>query len=382
MTGIICADIYNQRWASKKIFMLLKTSLNRVHRDLNARMVDFGGWDMPVIYTNQIAEHKAVREAAGLFDVSHMGELMIEGPDATKLVQKIFARDVSEMVDGQILLGVMCNENGGIIDDLTVYKFNDQGYLLVINAGTIQKDLDFCKKHAEGLDVEVKDYSAETSKIDIQGPKSEMILQKLTDQDLSEIKYFYFKEIEVAGMKMIVSRSGYTGEDGFEIYMSNNKAEKVWNALLEMGAQDGLIPCGLGSRDTLRTECGMMLNGHDIDPQHTPFEAVYGWTVSLNKDFVGKEALQKQKEEGVKRKLVGFEVLGRGIAREHYKIFHKGQEVGEVTSGTPAPTLGKNIGLGYVPFELREPGTELEIEVRGRMVEAKVVKMPFYKRNR
>lgn len=363
--------------------MLKTTALNQAHKDLGARMVDFGGWDMPVMYTNQIEEHNAVRNAAGMFDVSHMGEIMVEGSGALPLLQKLSSRDISKMKDGRVTLGVFCTETGGIIDDLTIYKYNDEKYLLVVNAGTAASDYAWVVQHMpEFEDVRAADLSDKMSKIDIQGPKAQEILQQLTEDDLSEIKRYRFKEIAIDGVTMVVSRSGYTGEDGFELYLMNQEAEQIWNKLLEVGKPLGLLPCGLGSRDTLRTECGMMLYGHDIDREHTPIEAVYEWAVSFDKEFIGKEALLKQKEEGLKRKLVGFEMVGRGIAREHYGIVVDGREVGEVTSGVPSPTLGKNIGLGYIEYGLHEPGQRIEIQVRKNLVEAVVVELPFYKREK
>lgn len=356
------------------------TALNGAHKKLGARMVDFGGWDMPVIYTNQIEEHEAVRNAAGLFDVSHMGEIMITGPDAFDLVQKVMSRDISKMEDGRVSLAVMCTPEGGIIDDLTIYKFNDEKYYLVVNAGTAVGDYEWCVQHGEGMDVQVENQSDDTTKIDIQGPNAQEILQKLTDVDLNEIKRYWFKEIAIDGLEMIVSRSGYTGEDGFELYLPNEHAERIWDALLEAGQAEGIKPCGLGSRDTLRTECGMMLYGHDIDREHTPIEGVYGWVVSYDKDFIGKEAIVKQKEEGIPNKLIGFEMLERGIAREHYEIYLNGEKIGEVTSGTPSPTLKKNIGMGYVKREFGKADTEIDIKVRDNFVKAKIVKLPFYKK--
>ena len=380
--GIFSVEAYNRLWlrAHDDLVMLKKTALNEVHRALGARMVDFGGWDMPVIYTNQIDEHHAIRKNVGLFDVSHMGEILIKGPDAMQLVQKLVTKNIAKMEDGRVSLGVFCDENGGIIDDLTVYKMSDDKFYLVVNAGTAAGDWEWCLKHGEGMDVEVLNVSDGVSKIDIQGPNAHKVLQKLVKEDLNEIKRYWFKVWEVDGEGMCISRTGYTGEDGFELYMENEKAEKIWNALMEAGKDEGIIACGLGARDTLRTECGMMLYGHDIDRQHTPLEAVYGWAVSFDKDFVGKEALMRQKEEGLKQKLVGLEIIDRGIAREHYGIFKDGQQIGEVTSGTPSPTLEKNIAMGYVPFAMREPGTEVEIEVRNKFIKAKVVKLPFYKK--
>lgn len=360
--------------------MLKKTSLNAVHHDMGARMVDFGGWDMPVMYSNQMEEHHAVRKAAGLFDVSHMGEILIEGPQSFDLVQKLVSRDIKDMAPGRVSLGVMCTEEGGIIDDLTIYKFNDQKYLLVVNAGTTDGDLQWCEQWGQGMDLTITNISEDITKLDLQGPKAEQILQALTVTDLKSIKRYHFKVIQVDNVEMIISRSGYTGEDGFELYFPNEHAEHIWKKLLEGGAPHGLIACGLGSRDTLRTECGMMLYGHDIDTQHTPLEAVYGWAVSLDKDFIGRDALLRQKREGLKRKLVGFEMVDRGIAREHYAVFHDGQQVGEVTSGTPSPTLGKNIGMAYVPSELAKPGTTLQIQVRDNLINAVVTTLPFYKK--
>ncbi len=361
--------------------MLKKTALNERHRAMGARMVDFGGFDMPVIYTNQIEEHHAVRKKVGLFDVSHMGEISIIGKDAFGLIQKIVSRDISEMKDGQIKLAVMCNEDGGIIDDLMVCKFSTEKYWLVVNAGTKETDFEWVKNHAQNLDVQVENISPSMSKLDLQGPMSEKILQKLTNADLSKIKRFRFKEIEIIGVKTLASRSGYTGEDGFELYFLNEYAEKIWQAILDQGNEDGILPCGLGSRDTLRTECAMMLYGHDINSKRTPLESVYSWAVSFDKDFIGKESLEKQKQEGVKEKLIGFEMLDRAIAREHYHIFKNGQQIGEVTSGAPSPTLGKNIGMAYVATKYANEDEEIEIQVRNNMIKAKIVKMPFYKKN-
>lgn len=359
--------------------MLKKTALNQTHRDLGARMVDFGGWDMPVMYSNQIEEHHAVRKQAGIFDVSHMGMVVVTGKDCLELLQKLASRDIGKMKSGRVTLGVFCNEKGGIIDDLTIYKYSDEKYMLVINAGTATKDYEWILKHAEDMDAQVENISDDIAKLDIQGPNAEQILQKITDSDLKEIKRYAFAEIAIDGVEMTVSRSGYTGENGFELYMQNQYAKQIWDKLMEAGKEDGLIPCGLGARDTLRIECGMMLYGHDINMETSPLEAVYGWAVSFKKDFVGKEALEKQKQEGFTRKLVGFEMIDRGIAREHYKIYKDGEEVGEVTSGAPSPSTGKNVGMGYIKFGLHEPDTEIEVEIRGKLVKAKVVELPFYK---
>ncbi|KKP36764.1 MAG: glycine cleavage system aminomethyltransferase T, aminomethyltransferase [Candidatus Peregrinibacteria bacterium GW2011_GWF2_33_10] len=362
--------------------MLLKTPLNEVHKKLGARMVDFGGWEMPVVYTNQIEEHHAVRKFAGIFDVSHMGEIMFTGKDAFNLIQKLVSRDISAMDNGKVMLCVLCNEQGGIIDDLTVYKFNEEKYMLVVNAGTQENDYQWMIQHKQNFDVEVKNVSFEITKLDLQGPNAQKILQKLTKEDLNEIKRYRFKEILIDNVEMIVSRSGYTGEDGFELYFLNQYAEQIWNKIMEIGKNDGLIPCGLGSRDTLRTECGMMLYGHDIDTNMTPFESVYGFAVSLNKNFIGKEVLEKQKNEGTKKKLVGFEMIDRGIARQHYSIFKNGEKIGEVTSGTPSPTLNKNIGMGYVRTEDAIVDSTIEIQIRDNFAKAKIVSLPFYVRTK
>lgn len=358
--------------------MLLKTPLNDVHKKLGARMVDFGGWEMPVVYTNQIEEHHAVRKAAGIFDVSHMGEIMVTGNQAFDLVQHLVSKDIAHMNPGQVILAVLCDEKGGIIDDLTVYKYDDKKYMLVVNAETTPGDFAWIAQHAEGLDSRVENMSEQITKIDLQGPHAQKILQKLTAADLNAIGRYQFKEIGIDGVVMTVSRSGYTGEDGFELYFQNAEAEHIWNKLIEVGAPEGLQSCGLGARDTLRTECGMMLYGHDIDRDHTPFEAVYGWAVSDNKNFIGKESLMEQKKEGIKRKLVGFEMIERGIARPHYPVYYGNEEVGVVTSGTPSPTLQKNIGLAYIRRALAQPETELQIKIRDNLVKAKIVKLPFY----
>jgi len=343
-------------------------------------MVDFGGWDMPVIYTNQIEEHHAVRNSAGLFDVSHMGEIMVTGKNAFDVVQKVVTKDISKMSNGKVILGIMCNEQGGILDDLTVYKYADEKYMLVVNAGTATGDYEWIRKYSkEFIDVQIENQSNDITKIDIQGPKAQSILQQLTDTNLEEIRWYWFKELDVNGALMTVSRTGYTGEDGFELYMLNEYAQQIWDKLLVIGKEDGLIACGLGSRDTLRTECGMMLYGHDIDTKHTPFEGVYSFAVSMEKDFIGRAALAEQQAQGIQKKLVGFEMLDRGIAREHYPIYFEGEEVGEVTSGTPSPTLEKNIGMGYIDYDLSAQNIEIDIKVRDRFVKAKIVKMPFYK---
>ncbi len=360
-----------------------KTPLYEWHKSAGAQVIDFGGWDMSVYYSTPIEEHKIVRSSAGLFDVSHMGEIWIEGKDALEVVQRAVSRDISKTPVGKMDLCVMCNEQGGIIDDLTVYKFSNKKILLVVNAGTVKKDFAQLETIAGKMKAEARlsDKTTETGKIDIQGLKAEEILQKATGIKLGEIKFYHFCEGKVDGKEAIVSRSGYTGEDGFEIYCKWNETREIWEKLLELGAEAGIVPCGLGARDTLRLECGYMLYGNDIDEEHTPLEGVYGWVVDFDKkDFVGREALAKQKQEGVSRKLVGFEMKERGIARHGYRVFGKGKETGAVTSGSFSPTLEKNIGMAYVGKEFKEIGTEIEVEIREQKVKAEVVKIPFYKR--
>lgn len=365
--------------------MALKTPMYNAHLDLHATIVDFGGWDMPVYYTNVIDEHSTTREKVALFDTSHMGEFEFKGKDALKLLQHVVARDLSKEVVGQMMLSVLCTEKGGIVDDCTVYKFSDEHYFMVVNAGTMPGDwkwIENAKNDLKLKDVQMKNISNETAKLDLQGPKAEEILQSMVDYDLKKIKYYYFAEMKVAGIPSIVSRSGYTGEDGFEIYFPWEKGVELWNKIMQEGAKFGIKAAGLGARDTLRLEAGYMLYGNDIDLEHSPLEAVYGWAVSLDKEnFIGKAALVKQKEQGMKRKLRGFEMVERGIARHGYKVFKGGKEIGIVTSGSLATTLKKNIGMAYVSIENAEIGNEIEIQIRDKLYKAKIVKMPFYKRD-
>ncbi len=360
-----------------------KTPLYEWHKSAGAQVIDFGGWDMPVYYSTPIEEHECIRSSVGLFDVSHMGEIWIEGKDALAVVQKAVSRDISKTAVGKMDLCVMCNEQGGIMDDLTVYKFSEEKMLLVVNAGTAGKDFAQLEGIAKGTGANVKlsNKTMETGKIDVQGQKAEEVLQKLTKIELGKIGFYRFKEGKVNDKEAIVSRSGYTGEDGFEIYCLWKDTQEIWERLIEAGAEAGIKPCGLGARDMLRLESGYMLYGNDIDEEHTPYEGVYGWVVDLNKeDFVGRESLAGQREKGISKKLVGFEMKERGIARHGYKIFRGKEEIGEVTSGSFSPTLGKNIGMAYVGNEFKEIGTEIEVEIREQRVKAEVVKMPFYKR--
>jgi len=361
---------------------LKQTPLNAVHRQLGAKMVPFGGWDMPVQYRGILDEHKAVRGAAGIFDVSHMGEVEFRGPAALEAVQRLTSNDASRLQVGQVQYSALTTEAGTFVDDLTVYKFADDHYMVTVNASNIDKDVAWMQDHTRG-NVEVRNLSDATALVAVQGPKALEILQKLTPLNLSGIKYYWFTQGKVQGQDAVVSRTGYTGEDGFEVYLPPQHAAALWNALLEAGTPLGLLPCGLGARDTLRLEAKMALYGNDIDDRHTVLEADLGWILKLEKgDFIGKAALAKQKTQGVARKLVGFEMTGRGIARSHYAIVKGGKPIGEVTSGGPAPWLNKNIGLGYVAAEHSAVGTEFEILVRDNPVPARVVPTPFYKRKR
>ncbi len=364
-----------------------RTPLNAAHRSMGGRMVDFGGWDMPVQYpAGTVEEHLRTRSHSGLFDVSHMGEIDVRGPDAIAFVNSITSNDVTKLIDGQAQYSALTTPEGTVIDDLLVYRFAADHLFLVVNAGTTEKDWDWITSHKRDEGVELKNVSADYCQIALQGPDALEILQKLTELNLSEIKYYHFTEGQVDGVPAIVSRTGYTGEDGFEVYAAADKAEQLWNKILEAGnhgSDEGVIPCGLAARNTLRLEAAMALYGHEIDEHTTLLEANLGWITKLNKgDFIGRESLAKQKEEGIKKKLVGFEVTERGIARDEQEILINGERVGKVTSGSPAPYLKKNIGLGYVPVQFANEGQEIQIDVRGRLISAQIVKTPFYKRAR
>ncbi|HET6461250.1 MAG TPA: glycine cleavage system aminomethyltransferase GcvT [Syntrophales bacterium] len=362
-----------------------KTPLYDRHVALGAKIIDFGGWAMPVQYTNVIEEHNATRTKAGLFDICHMGEIEVKGPQALELLQWLLSRDIKGQAIGQIKLSVLTNEKGGIIDDVTVYRLGDERYLVVTNAGTKDKDYSWVEmqRRVKGLsDVEVIDNSGQTGKIDLQGPLSQAIIQNLASDDLAPLTYYHAKDTKVMDIPALVSRSGYTGEDGFEIYTDSRRIGELWDKLLEIGAPFGLKPVGLGARDTLRLEAGMMLYGTDMDETITPLEVVYGWVTSLEKDFVGSSTLKKLKERGLSRKLVGFEMEERGIARHGYKVFKDGTEVGVVTSGTYAPTLQKAVGLAFVPMLYSRTGTDILIQIRDNRARARIVELPFYRRRK
>ena len=360
---------------------LKQTPLNAAHRAIGAKMVAFGGWDMPVQYEGILAEHRAVRSAAGLFDVSHMGEVEFRGPGALAALQRLTSNDVSRLQVGQIQYSALTTEAGTFVDDLTVYRLADDRYLTTLNASNIEKDVRWMREHAKGA--EIVDQSDETGLLAIQGPHALRILQGLTSLDLAAIPYYWCARGAVAGENVLLSRTGYTGEDGFEIYIPSQRVGALWDALWERGAPLGLLPCGLGARDTLRLEAKMALYGNDIGDRHTALEADLGWIVKLQKgEFIGRDALARQKAEGITRKLVGFKMIGRGIARSHYPLVKDGQPVGEVTSGAPSPWLGKNIGLGYVAMAHTAVGTQIDVLIRDQPVAARIVQTPFYKRTR
>jgi len=360
---------------------LRQTPLNAVHRAMGAKMIPFGQWDMPVQYRGILEEHRAVRSAAGLFDVSHMGEVEFRGAGALSALQSLTSNDVSRLQVGQVQYSALTTEAGTFVDDLTVYRLAEDRYLVTLNASNIEKDLRWMREHAPGA--EIIDQSDETALVAIQGPQAVAILQRLTSADLAAIPYYWFARGEVAGGEAILSRTGYTGEDGFEVYLSPQRVVALWDALVETGSPRGLLPCGLGARDTLRLEAKMALYGNDIDEQHTVLEADLGWIVKFQKgEFLGRGALARQKAEGIARKLVGFEMVGRGIARSHYPIVKSGAQIGEVTSGAPSPWLNTNIGLGYVAIAHAAVGTQIDIVIRDQPVAGRIVQTPFYTRTR
>lgn len=361
---------------------LKKTPLNEVSRELGGKMVEFGGWDMPVQFSGIIDEHTAVRERAGLFDVSHMGEITFKGPQALELLQVLTCNDVSKMQDGRCQYNGLLYPTGGFVDDILVYRHAADDYLMVVNAANIDKDFEWILGAVDERDVEVRNVSSEWAQLALQGPRAEETLSRLTDLDLPSIRYYRFATGKVDGVEAIVSRTGYTGEDGFEVYVAPSAAPQLFRRILEAGRDFDVLPCGLGARDTLRLEAKMALYGNDIDHSTTPYEADLGWIVKLDKgDFHGRDVLAREKEEGVRRKLVGFEMIDRGIARHGYPVVSSGEEIGIVTSGTHSPTLKKAIGLAYLPVDKAAEGTEFSIEIRGKETRAKVVPTPFYKRS-
>ena len=360
--------------------MMKNTALTDHHISLGAKMVPFAGFNMPVQYSGINDEHETVRNAVGVFDVSHMGEFILKGEKALDLIQKVSSNDASKLYDGKVQYGYLPNENGGIVDDFLTYKIDDTTYLLVVNASNIEKDWKWISKY-NTYGVEMKDISDETSLFAIQGPKAAEALQGLTDIELASMEYYSFAKGTFAGIdNVIVSATGYTGAGGFEIYVANKDAQKVWDAVFEAGAAFGIKPIGLGARDTLRLEMGFCLYGNDIDDTTSPLAAGLGWVTKFTKDFVNSENLKAEKEKGTAQKLVGFEMIDRGIPRHDYEIVDAdGNVIGRVTSGTQSPTLKKSIGLGYVNIEFAKAGTEIYISIRNQKVKAEVKKAPFVK---
>ena len=359
---------------------LRRTPLYEEHQRAGGKIVPFAGWEMAVQYPSGIvAEHNKVRKAAGLFDVCHMGELEIRGRQALELVQHVTTNDASRLAVGQAQYSVICYEDGGAVDDCIVYRF-PQHYMIVVNASNAEKDRQWIERYVPQFDAELIDRSDETGLIALQGPLSQQILARLTDTDLDSIQYYHFAEGQVAGVPAIISRTGYTGEDGFELAVPAGETAGVWRRLLEAGAPEGIAPVGLGARDSLRLEMGYALYGNDIDERHTPLEAGLGWVTKLEKgDFVGSERLRAQKAGGVQQRLVGFELKERGFPRHGYTIRYQGESAGEVTSGVLSPSLGAGVGMAYVPPDAARPGTPIEVVIRDRAIPAEVVRAPFYK---
>lgn len=360
---------------------LRNTALTAKHIALGAKMVPFAGYNMPVSYTGLNEEHLTVRNAVGVFDVSHMGEFILKGDKALDLIQKVTSNDAAQLYDGRVQYSCLPNGKGGIVDDLLVYRIDDKTYMLVVNASNIQKDWDWISKH-NTFGVDMKDISDRTSLLAVQGPNAIKALQKLTDVDLSKMEYYHFTKGKFAGKdNVVISNTGYTGAGGFEIYFDNEVADDMWNAIFEAGAEFGIKPIGLGARDTLRLEMGFCLYGNDIDDTTSPIEAGLGWITKFNKDFNDKDLLLSQKEKGTARKLVGFEMIDRGIPRHDYEIADaSGNIIGKVTSGTQSPSLQKGIGMGYVKTEFSKSGSEIYIKIRDKALKAQVVKIPFFKK--
>jgi aminomethyltransferase len=359
---------------------LFETPLVDRHRQAGGKLVEFAGWRMPVQYAGVLQEHRAVRTDAGLFDVSHMGEILVSGPSAESYLQRLTPNDVAKLRPGRVHYSGLLTEAGTYVDDLLVYRLGEEQFLLVVNAANRAKDWAWLESHHQ-REVELEDVSERYGLLALQGPKAAEILAGLTTTDLGQLGYYRFVEGGVAGRQALISRTGYTGEDGFELYLAPDDTPSVWDRLLETGSPAGLVPAGLGTRDTLRLEAGMALYGHDIDESTTPLEAGLGWVVKLAKgDFIGRDALLAQKTQGLKRELIGFEISGRGIARQGHQVRVNGQVLGAVTSGSWSPTFEKALGMAYVPSEMTAPGTPLAIDIRGKEVAATVVELPFYRR--
>ncbi|MBA2287614.1 MAG: glycine cleavage system aminomethyltransferase GcvT [Ktedonobacteraceae bacterium] len=363
---------------------LKRTPLYEQHRLLGARMVDFGGWEMPVQYSGILEEHRAVRTHAGLFDVSHMGEFKVEGAGALAFLQYLVPNDVSRLAIHQALYAPLCLPSGGVIDDLLIYRLAELHYMVVVNAANIDKDFAWFEQQARGFkDVSLTNQSETTALLALQGPEAQAILQPCTDIDLASIRYYRCEPGTVDGVTCIVSRTGYTGEDGFELYCAPVDAPTLWRDLLAAGKERGLLPAGLGARDTLRLEAGLCLYGHELDEQTNPLEAGLNWTIKFDKgDFIGRDALLQVREQGPKRKLIGIELVDRGVPRAGYAIYDDEQTRGLLTSGAPSPTLNKNIGMGYIETSHAVVGHTVQIDIRGRRTAAQIVTLPFYKRKK
>ncbi len=364
-----------------RISNMKSTALTNKHIALGAKMVPFAGYNMPVSYTGLNEEHQIVRTGVGVFDVSHMGEFILKGPHALDLIQKVTSNDAAVLTDGKAQYSCLPNSDGGIVDDLLVYRIDAQTYLLVVNAGNIEKDWNWIKKH-DTWGVDMKNISEETSLLAVQGPKAINVLQKLTDIKLSDIPYYSFVKGKFAGIdNIVISNTGYTGAGGFELYFDNKHAEKMWDEIFTAGAEYNIKPIGLGARDTLRLEMGFCLYGNDIDDTTSPIEAGLGWITKFNKDFTNKASIEQHKLQGVTKKLVGFEMIDRGIPRHDYPIADaSGAVIGKVTSGTQSPTLNKAIGLGYVKTEFSKSDTEIFVMIRDKPIKARVCKIPFLKK--
>jgi aminomethyltransferase len=358
------------------------TPLYESHVKYGGKIVEFGGWLLPVQYGGILEEHKAVREKAGLFDVSHMGEVLVKGPDALAYLQKLVTNDVARLADNQVQYTPMCYPDGGTVDDLLIYKRGNEEYFLVINAANIEKDWNWMQENQAGFNVELSNLSDETAELALQGPLAETILHKLTDAGLEQLSYYWFiPEATVAGKTVMISRTGYTGEDGFEIYSRPEDAAQLWEAIMEAGKPYGLIPAGLGSRDTLRFEAALPLYGHELSASITPVEAGIGKFVSLDKgEFNGRATLAGQKQNKPQRRVAGFILNGRGIPRAGYPVMHEGRQIGTVTTGSYAPTLNKNIGLALIEAGYAGIGQQFDVDIRDRNVPAEVVAKPFYRR--
>jgi len=359
---------------------LKRTALNAVHKAAGARLVEFGGWEMPVEYTGIREEHLAVRTRAGLFDVSHMGEIEVRGREAQVLLQWVTSNDATRLKDFQAQYSALMHPQGSAVDDCIVHRFGENHYLLCVNAANTDKDFDWIVRN-NSFDAEVRNVSSEYTQLALQGPRAAEILARVTDADLAALRYYWFRPAKCCGVEGLLARTGYTGEDGFEFYFAPVESERVWMQLLAAGKPEGLIPVGLGARNTLRLEAAYPLYGHELDEETTLLEANLGWICKLDKgEFIGRDTLVKQRQQGTRKKLVGFEVTDRGIARDGYSVLIEGKAVGRVTSGSYAPYLKKSIGLAYVPPEQAEAGREVQIEIRGKAVTARLVPLPFYKR--